>query len=709
MLQFEAWASAPDATFWHALGRQKLDVVGLSEPVVALRAQYTVMRHHASTAPPFLNLDAASILTSSAPASASPSAPAPPRPAGPTTATAPGDLLNFNTIEAFQKSNKAEHLAAAAARIWTAIHDGSAARDPSLLNRFVVLTFIQLKRHQYHYWFGFPALLFPTPATLVRTATLVALVPDGDARRQLHDGIAALAPPQRAGFWVVRDTRSGAVVAVCPLEARPAPHADQALMLGLVDPGTRATAPAWALRNLLVWKHVTYPNDPVDVDVLVYRDDAVSIRAAEAASPSTATPPAPKASGWERNAVGKLAPRCADLGKQMDPRQIADAAVDLNLKLMRWRIVPDVHLDRIAAPRVLLLGAGTLGCYVARGLMAWGVRHITLLDSGRVSYSNPVRQPLFTLKDCLEGGRPKAQAAAEALAAIYPGMHAEGVAMAIPMPGHVSPATYDAARADAARLEQLVDRHDVVFLLTDSRESRWLPTLMAKAKGKLAMNVALGFDTFLVVRHGLDDDAAAGEAAPAAASEAPAAPLGCYFCNDVVAPTDSLRDRTLDEQCTVTRPGLAAIASGLAVELMASLLDHPAGPHASAFVPASKPPPAASAAASSPSLVQDEDEDRSLGCVPHQIRGFLRRFQHLVLVGEAYSKCTACSAAVVDAYRARGLDLVMDALQDPLVLETLTGLDAFKHQTLDVEWDEDASDDDRQGADSEAEADAPLV
>ena len=34
----------------------------------------------------------------------------------------------------------------------------------------------------------------------------------------------------------------------------------------------------------------------------------------------------------------------------------------------------------------------------------WGVRHITLVDNGRVSYSNPVRQSLFTFKDCLEGG-----------------------------------------------------------------------------------------------------------------------------------------------------------------------------------------------------------------------------------------------------------------------------------------------------------------
>jgi hypothetical protein len=59
--------------------------------------------------------------------------------------------------------------------------------------------------------------------------------------------------------------------------------------------------------------------------------------------------------------------------------RLADQAVDLNLKLMRWRILPALDLDKVAGTRCLLLGAGTLGCYVARTLM---VRSILVCMAG---------------------------------------------------------------------------------------------------------------------------------------------------------------------------------------------------------------------------------------------------------------------------------------------------------------------------------------
>lgn len=75
----------------------------------------------------------------------------------------------------------------------------------------------------------------------------------------------------------------------------------------------------------------------------------------------------------------------------MNPGALASASVDLNVKLMKWRMMPDLQFDDISALRVLLIGAGTLGCNVARNLLAWGVKHITFVDCGKVSHSNPVR------------------------------------------------------------------------------------------------------------------------------------------------------------------------------------------------------------------------------------------------------------------------------------------------------------------------------
>lgn len=136
-----------------------------------------------------------------------------------------------------------------------------------------------------------------------------------------------------------------------------------------------------------------------------------------------------------------------------------------------------------------------------------------------------MRQPLFNFQDCLDGGAKKAQRAAEALKEIYPGVEAEGHVLSVPMAGH--PILDEAAvKKDYETLARLVQEHDAIFLLMDTRESRWLPTMMGKAAGKIVMNAALGFDSFVVMRHGMEDPAQADKE------------LGCYFCSDVVAPAD---------------------------------------------------------------------------------------------------------------------------------------------------------------------------
>lgn len=155
----------------------------------------------------------------------------------------------------------------------------------------------------------------------------------------------------------------------------------------------------------------------------------------------------------------------------------------------------------------------------------WGVRKITFVDNGSVSFSNPVRQPLFNFEDCLNGGAKKAHRAAEALREIYPGVETEGHVMSVPMAGHPI-IDEPAVKKEYETLDRLIHEHDAIFLLMDTRESRWLPTVMGKAAGKIVMNAALGFDSFVVMRHGLEDPAQSKHG------------LGCYFCSDVVAPAD---------------------------------------------------------------------------------------------------------------------------------------------------------------------------
>jgi ubiquitin-like modifier-activating enzyme ATG7 len=58
-----------------------------------------------------------------------------------------------------------------------------------------------------------------------------------------------------------------------------------------------------------------------------------------------------------------------------------------------------------------------------------------------------------------------------------------------------------AVQRDVQRLEELIDAHDVVFLLMDTRESRWLPTVVAAAKKKVTRNQWGGGESGIEVAH----------------------------------------------------------------------------------------------------------------------------------------------------------------------------------------------------------------
>ncbi|GAA5885007.1 hypothetical protein JCM16303_006514 [Sporobolomyces ruberrimus] len=611
-----------------------------------------------------------------------------------------GTLRNFNTIEEFKQCDKAQLAQEAAEQIWSQVISTSEAPFVETLNPFLIVTFADLKKYKYYYWACFPALVqkpgwelaseqgwsnvnIPRDLPLESGATLA---------RPSANGVEVLqyAPLKDfASFW-----------ANTPPDSR---------TLVYLDPSSHTSAPGWTLRNLLSYLSLSPAAASLSLTslklLLVRETSAISTEIrlkSSSGSSASVESKMPSVVGWEKNPQGSLGPRMADLGPLMDPVRLADQAVDLNLQLMRWRILPELDLDKVKKTRCLVLGAGTLGCYVSRTLMAWGVRKITLLDSSTVSFSNPVRQPLFEFADSLDGGKPKAQAAAESLKRIYPGVEATGISLSIPMPGHpIPPASIEKVRKDYEQLEGLIDSHDVVFLGMDSRESRWLPTVMGAAKGKLVMNVALGFDTFLVMRHGIPSSTPDSDTPTTTTGSPYKGKLGCYYCNDIVAPMDSLSDRTLDQMCTVTRPGLAAIASATAVELMVSVLQHPQG----ALAPSDVPLPTSSLASTAPTPATRQQEDGNagdksiLGEVPHQIRGFLAAFNNLKITGQAYNRCTGCSQTMLDAFTKDGFELVRQACGDAKYLERVTGLDKLEEETEKmlaegVDWEEEGEDED---------------
>ncbi|KAL6198323.1 hypothetical protein ACLB2K_028115 [Fragaria x ananassa] len=648
ILKFAPFKSSVDEGFWHRLSSLKLNKFGIDDSPIPITGFYAPCSH--SRVSNHLTLLAESLPSDSGEESTEPAVSLGNRNRCPV----PGILYNTNTVESFHALDKQGLLKAEAKKIWEDIQNGKALEDSSVLSRFLLISFADLKKWSFHYLFAFPALLLDPPATLI------------------------------------------------DLKAASQVFSVEEVLFGFYDPCHLPKNPGWPLRNLLALIGSRW--DIKSVSFLCYRETRgfadlglslvgkAQITVQQGCGDVRNTP---NAVGWEPNYKGKIEPRCISLAESMDPTRLAVSAADLNLKLMRWRALPSLNLNSLSSLKCLLLGAGTLGCQVARMLMAWGVRKITLVDNGRVAMSNPLRQSLYTLDDCLNGGEFKAVAAVNSLKKIFPAVEAEGIVMAIPMPGHPVPSQEEqSVLDDCRRLHDLIDSHDAVFLLTDTRESRWLPSLLCANTNKITITAALGFDSFLVMRHGAGPYSSSHysncEAANALSTDLSnlvltnrngGHRLGCYFCNDVVAPIDSTANRTLDQQCTVTRPGLAPIASALAVELLVGILHHPDGIFAEGEIANSS---------------NNGSSEQPLGILPHQIRGSLGQFSQMTLVGHSSDSCTACCSIVVSEYRKRGMEFILQAINHPTYLEDVTGLtELMKTATaFQMDWDDGTDNDD---------------
>ena len=178
----------------------------------------------------------------------------------------------------------------------------------------------------------------------------------------LHEGVQQLQGSNSTPPFFVVELNTGSVN-VRPFSAVSSVAASgNEWWLAFVDPSPLASNPGWPLRNALFLLHRRL--NLTAVTVLCYRDvlDAkeppkewrsivLQVRLPLAAAPADASMPA--VLGWEANGKGKMGARIVDLAPFMDPQRRAVESADLNLKLMRWRFLPDLDIDMLSRCKVL--------------------------------------------------------------------------------------------------------------------------------------------------------------------------------------------------------------------------------------------------------------------------------------------------------------------------------------------------------------------
>ena len=154
------------------------------------------------------------------------------------------------------------------------------------------------------------------------------------------------------------------------------------------------------------------------------------------------------------------------------------------LRYARHLTLPEVGAagqERLGKARVLLVGAGGLGSPAALYLAAAGVGTLGIIDGDRVDLTNLQRQ---IAHDLARVGMPKAESAAQSIAAINPNLAVTALD----------------ERADDARLVELVAAADVVIDCSDNFATRQAINAACVAHRRpLVAGAAIGFDGQLSV------------------------------------------------------------------------------------------------------------------------------------------------------------------------------------------------------------------
>lgn len=144
----------------------------------------------------------------------------------------------------------------------------------------------------------------------------------------------------------------------------------------------------------------------------------------------------------------------------------------------RQEILPEVGAEgqaRLAAARVLVVGAGGLGSALLPLVAGAGVGRLQIVDPDRVEETNLHRQTLYRMADL---GLPKAEVAARGLAALNPDCAAQAIV------ARLDPALARDLIADADVVVDAADAFAVTYALSDLCLAAGVPLISASVLGR---------------------------------------------------------------------------------------------------------------------------------------------------------------------------------------------------------------------------------
>ena len=135
----------------------------------------------------------------------------------------------------------------------------------------------------------------------------------------------------------------------------------------------------------------------------------------------------------------------------------------------RHMLMPQIGIagqKKLKAARVLVIGAGGLGCPILQYLAAAGIGHLGIVDFDTVDLSNLQRQILFTTDDI---GKSKAKTAKKRLLQINP---------------HIQIQAFD-QKVTSENIFSIIENYDIVLDGTDNFPTRYLVNDACVLKDKI--------------------------------------------------------------------------------------------------------------------------------------------------------------------------------------------------------------------------------